>query len=146
MSPPEPPWLELRIDSRLDAVAMASTAVAALARLGGFDEQTCFEIDTCVTEAVNNVILHAYGNRAGARVELRVGLATDALLIEVRDRGKPLAEVPKGELPDDPCAESGRGWFILRQWMTGLDYASQDGINTLRMRRARDHTAPARCS
>jgi anti-sigma regulatory factor (Ser/Thr protein kinase) len=52
--------IEMRISSRLDQVSLLSVCARAIAILNNFSEKQSSEIELAVTEAVTNVIEHAY--------------------------------------------------------------------------------------
>jgi anti-sigma regulatory factor (Ser/Thr protein kinase) len=62
----------------------------------GFDPELLSDVNTAVTEACNNVILHAYGDRPGPMsVELR--LCPDAVVVRVCDQGQGIRQT----MPDN---------------------------------------------
>ena len=123
-----PRTLLIEIDSRLEAASLVGTCIRAHCLDSGLDEMITYQVQTCTIEAVNNAIIHAYGGEAGHRVEVRWTLHDTSLRIEVGDSGRAMARMPP-ETEPDPLAESGRGWWIIRQWMDSADYASRDGRN-----------------
>jgi serine/threonine-protein kinase RsbW len=129
MTRPGPPvgdnmaQLTLRIDSRLDSVALVGVTVAALCRHLRLDEMTGYQIETCLVEAVNNAILHAYRGQSGQPVDISWRKGRDGLELQVWDYGLALREPPSARQVDTE-AGSGRGWFIMREWMDRVDYLS----------------------
>lgn len=126
--------IELQIDSRLDCVARLGIRVNALCCEHGMDEMNCYQVQTAVTEAVNNAIIHAYDSQPGHKVTLDWTLQDQTIRIEVSDRGKRLSKIPL-DIEPSPEAESGRGWWIMRRWMDQVDYVSSNGLNRLIMYR-----------
>jgi serine/threonine-protein kinase RsbW len=124
----------LQIDSRLDCVAGLGHRIKALCCEQGMDEMNSYQVQTAVTEAVNNAIIHAYDNKPGYKVSLYWTLLDQTICIEVSDEGKKLTNIP---LDIEPSleAESGRGWWIMRRWMDQVDYVSSNGLNRLIMYR-----------
>lgn len=104
------------------------TAVAAQAGLQGLPAML---LPSAVVEAINNIIEHAYGNRGGGPIHLRIDHDAAALTVELRDRGAPMPlPLPSGDLPDD-AADSGRGWRIIRSVFPRVIYQREDGENRL---------------
>lgn len=80
------PWVRLELTSRPEAARLVRSMAAAAGDALGFDPELLSDVNTAVTEACNNVILHAYGDQQGPLfVELRVGAAGVDILI--RDWG-----------------------------------------------------------
>jgi serine/threonine-protein kinase RsbW len=68
------------------AIPLARRTVAGYAEAVGFAGPALDAIRTAVSEAVTNVVRHAYPDRPG-EVELVAGLARDELWILIADRG-----------------------------------------------------------
>ena len=124
----------LEIDSRLDCVAAVGARINVLCCENGLDEMNSYQVQTAVTEAINNAIIHAYDNQPGHKVSLDWNVLDQTICIEVSDKGKALPEIPP-DIEPSPEAESGRGWWIMRRWMDQVDYVSSDGLNRLIMYR-----------
>jgi serine/threonine-protein kinase RsbW len=123
-----------QIDSRLECVAGLGHRIKTLCYEQGMDEMNSYQIQTAVTEAVNNAIIHAYDNQPGYKVSLHWTLLDQTICIEISDEGKRMTKIP---LDIEPSleAESGRGWWIMRRWMDQVDYVSNNGLNRLIMYR-----------
>jgi len=80
------PWVRLELTSRPEAARLVRSMATAAGEALGFDPELLSDVNTAVTEACNNVILHAYSAEPGPfTVELRVGAA--AIEVRVRDWG-----------------------------------------------------------
>ena len=80
------PWVRLELDSRPEAARLVRSMSTAAGEALGFDPELLSDVNTAVTEACNNVILHAYGNKPGPlAVELRV--RPDGVEARVCDQG-----------------------------------------------------------
>jgi anti-sigma regulatory factor (Ser/Thr protein kinase) len=86
--------------------------------------------DTAVVSAFmeifNNIAIHAYQRKGGGRIEMEIALSKDALIIEVRDEGRPfdidgVAELPE-ELDDDSLPEGGMGIHIAKTMLDEMTY------------------------
>jgi serine/threonine-protein kinase RsbW len=126
--------ISLRIDSRLDYVSLIGVATNALCREHGMDEMNSYRVQTAITEAINNAIIHAYENQPGHTVTADWILQDNVIRVEVADQGKSMVGMPP-DIEPSPEAESGRGWWIMRRWMDHADYASSDGFNRVIMSR-----------
>jgi serine/threonine-protein kinase RsbW len=104
--------------------------VAAAARLEG---QRATLLALAVVEAINNVIEHAYDNRAGHPIYLHVDRNPSTLVVTLRDRGLPMPmplPAPDVAIPDS-SSESGRGWPIIRSVFSDVHYRRRDDENEL---------------
>jgi serine/threonine-protein kinase RsbW len=81
------PWVRLELTSRPEAARLVRSMSTAAGEALGFDFELLSDVNTGVTEACNNVILHAYGDRPGPMsVELRSH--PDAVVVRVCDQGR----------------------------------------------------------
>src|SRR6185312_7164898 len=81
------PWVRLELTSRPEAARLVRSMSTAAGESLGFDPELLSDVNTAVTEACNNVILHAYGDRAGPlSVELRA--YPEAVVVRVCDQGQ----------------------------------------------------------
>lgn len=98
-------------------------------------EQTLgFQVVSAFNEAFNNLCQYAYPGGAG-EVEVRLEIRPDRLIIELWDEGATydLAEVTLPDLEDLP--ESGLGLFIIRSFMSEVEYLprAEGARNVLRL-------------
>jgi serine/threonine-protein kinase RsbW len=93
---PDLPTVRLELISRPEAPALVRAALAGVGELLEFEPELLDDLKTAVSEACNNVVLHAYRAEPGPLV---VGLAIDAEAIEVvvRDRGSGFGRVTTSE-------------------------------------------------
>ena len=84
--PNEPPNVRLRLSNRPENVSLVRAVLVGVAEAIDLDDERLNDLRTAVTEACNNVVLHAYEGAEGPlEVDLRVG---DGLLcVVVRDTG-----------------------------------------------------------
>jgi serine/threonine-protein kinase RsbW len=78
---------------------------------------------TAVSEAANNVVMHAYDGAPGP-LEVDVGLR-EGLRVTVRDRGAGMAGVAA-----DPDEERGFGHAVMAAFADGVDVDSRPGVGT----------------
>lgn len=72
------------------AVPLLRRAVVDLARCAGADEQQCQAVRLALSEAVTNVVLHAYGDEVGL-VHVSARVAGEELSVLVGDDGRGLS-------------------------------------------------------
>lgn len=126
-------------------ILLVKLDAADIPRAGEWIEQACikfglnktaaFEVKTCVVEAINNCIEHAYEGQAG-NVTISAWEQDDRICIQVEDEGRmpESKDLPSdhAELPD-PFSERGRGLAIMRAWMDELSVVREGSSNILRM-------------
>jgi serine/threonine-protein kinase RsbW len=82
-----PARVRLALTSRPEAPRLARSVSAAAGEALAFDGELLSDVNTAVTEACNNVVLHAYDGAPGPfSVELNVD--EDGIEVEVRDHGR----------------------------------------------------------
>ncbi|HET9627635.1 MAG TPA: ATP-binding protein [Kofleriaceae bacterium] len=86
--------------------------------------------DTAVVSAFmeifNNIAIHAYQRRGSGTIEIEITLSSDAIVIEVRDDGRPfdidsVAELPE-ELTEESLPEGGMGIHIAKTMLDEMTY------------------------
>jgi serine/threonine-protein kinase RsbW len=82
----EPPNVSLTLSNQPDNVVLVREALSAMADAVGVDGVELNDIRTAVTEACNNVVLHAYEGEEGP-LELELFVGSDAVEVVVRDNG-----------------------------------------------------------
>ena len=101
----------------------------------GLDQTEAFKVKTCVVEAINNSIAHAYEGQVG-NVTMSAWEENQQVKIEIIDEGRePEIREPcsnSDELPD-PYSERGRGLAIIRAWMDDLSMTRTGSSNVLCM-------------
>lgn len=123
--------------TNLDARKGIQSVVSKLRSLG-VPGARVDEVQIALTEAVNNVVEHAYEDTTPGDVRIRVELAPERLWISIQDAGSPF---PQGELPEgkpadisgptDSLPEGGFGWFLIRELASQVQYERSDGNNNL---------------
>ncbi|MDA8019494.1 MAG: ATP-binding protein [Thermoanaerobaculia bacterium] len=138
-----PLTLSLRIDSRLEDIALVGVASRALAMHAGLGEVDAFNVELCVVEAVTNSVEHGYRCEAGHPVDVEVRLTPTDLEFEVKDRGQgmePDNDTASDEVPTPPPTSArGRGSFLIDQLMDRVVYKKNpDGV-VLTMSKSLNH-------
>src|ERR1700723_2927307 len=89
----EPSSVWLRLPARPENVALARQVLAGLAEGLAIDDELLADINIAVTEACNNVVLHAYPD-GGGTAEVTITSVLDQLVISVRDEGAGMNPFP----------------------------------------------------
>jgi serine/threonine-protein kinase RsbW len=103
----------------------------------GFDSTALGEIGLAVTEAVSNVIRHAYNSDASQDVSVEVNVDEQDLIIEIIDQGHTPDGLPEGEPDLDDPGPGGYGVYLIRTVMDEVQWSRQARGNVLRLRRRR---------
>jgi serine/threonine-protein kinase RsbW len=82
----EPPNVRLTLSSKPENVVLVREMLSGIAASIALHDGDLGDIRTAVTEACNNVVLHAYPDADGP-LEVEVRVARDTLQVLVRDRG-----------------------------------------------------------
>lgn len=94
---PDGPIVALLLRSQPQTLTIVRGMLSGLAELLEMDPELLDDLKTSVSEACNNVVLHAYGSEPGP-MEVRVHADPDGLRVTVRDEGVgPAALVRAGE-------------------------------------------------
>jgi serine/threonine-protein kinase RsbW len=86
LDPAGPPNVRLSVSNRPENVVLVRQMLAGLAEAVGLDPNELNDISTAVTEACNNVVLHAYDEEEGP-LEVDVYSSPGAIEVVVRDHG-----------------------------------------------------------
>src|SRR5947209_4218499 len=91
------PVVQLQLDSAPETLTLVRGVLGALAELLTLDPELLDDMKTAISEACNNVVLHAYGDDIGP-LEVSVSLSPEALVAVIRDQG---VGIPEAADPDD---------------------------------------------
>ncbi|MFS4581856.1 ATP-binding protein [Phaeobacter sp. C3_T13_0] len=123
--------------TELDARTGVQDVVARLRTMGIHDSRVD-EVQIALTEAVNNVVEHAYAGMDIGDVRIRCNLHPGQLWISIGDGGAPFEnnELPAGTAHDltveiDQLPEGGFGWLLIRELASDVQYERDDTGNNL---------------
>lgn len=135
--------MKLEFDSRSCNEGFARVAVAAfLTQLNPTLEEVA-DVKTAVSEAVTNVIIHAY-DREEEKVFLHCWIEDETLWVEITDHGRGIADVARAMEPlyttRQECDRAGMGFAFMDAFMDTLEVTSAPGKGTtVRMSRHITH-------
>ena len=136
-------YFELVCPSRPENVGLCRVAVATFAANLGFTLPEIEEIKVAVSEAVSNVVVHAYPGAEGL-IGLRCEDGGDGIVISVRDEGVGIADVAQARqasFSTDP-ERMGLGFVFMESFSDEFSVESAPGRGTrIEMRKRRE--APA---
>ena len=129
----------LAFSSDPTAVRNAIQAVTRALSRGIVSSDELALIEIVLSEVTNNIVEHAYQEKRGQPIDLRVSSHQYGINFEIVDQGlaMPNGEIPEGvpQKLDRPVAdlpEGGFGWPIIHQLASGLEYARVGDENHLR--------------
>ncbi|MBI3735655.1 SpoIIE family protein phosphatase [Candidatus Sumerlaeota bacterium] len=109
------------------------SAISGIPALAGSEEEL-FNLQLALTEAVTNILRHAYGEEGKGKVRLEIRLLTDQVQFRLFDTGKSFDPRTIPEPALDGTHESGYGLFLIRRAMDKTIYSrTADGQNCLTM-------------
>lgn len=127
-------FIEMRFPAKAAYVGVIRLSVSGIAHRMGFTYEDIEDIKISISEAVSNVIDHAYGGEG--EVTIGYGVYDDRLEIMVADRGGSfnLLEVKEDTGPYDgvepigKMKEGGFGLFLIETLMDRLEINNKSGV------------------
>lgn len=112
----------LVIPSRLDRVPDARQWLTEHARTAGFGEGAILDLGLVLSEALTNVVEHAYGGADDQEIRLSLLIDDEKLCLTIRDFGKKF-DLANYTPPDlDVPSEGGYGVFLIHELMDEVTY------------------------
>ena len=115
--------VRIELQSKPESVTLVRSMVVGFGEAAGLDDHTVNALRTALSEASNNVVLHAYGGQPGP---LSVSLATlpDGLDALIRDRGSGIRRIPA--FPE----RTGLGLAVMSSLADRAEFADRAGGGT----------------
>jgi anti-sigma regulatory factor (Ser/Thr protein kinase) len=133
MAPAEIPNVRLTLASNPTSVALVRQAVSGVAEVIGLDALELNEVNIAVSEAANNVVLHAYGSGEGP-LEVDLRGRRGGLFVAVRDRGRGIGAGADGAMGMEAPAGIGLGLPVIQALARAVQVnAIADGGTEVRM-------------
>jgi anti-sigma regulatory factor (Ser/Thr protein kinase) len=110
----------LTIPSRVAAIDDARRWVSG--HLAGRDEEDVWKVELALTEALSNVIRHAYGGDETREVELALRLDGDRLELEIAHEGEPFDRAGYSPPDLDAVGTGGYGLFLIEELVDEVDF------------------------
>jgi len=82
-----PPNVRLQLRNQPENISLIRTTLAGVAQAIDLPHETLDDVRTAVTEAANNVVLHAYHGDHDGSLEVDIKIAPSAIAVVVRDEG-----------------------------------------------------------
>jgi anti-sigma regulatory factor (Ser/Thr protein kinase) len=107
----EHPNVRLNLANTAENVVVVRAVLSGLSESAGVDAEDLSDIRTAVSEACDNVVLHAYEGEPGP-LDVAIDLGEDAMRVTVRDRGIGIGEHAYEEAPASDGV--GLGLHVIR--------------------------------
>ena len=116
--------VRLRLESRPETLTIVRGMLGGVAELLAIDPELLDDLKTSVSEACNNVVLHAYSDEPGP-MEVSLFVEGDRIRITVADEGAGMASPPvAGDVTQ------GIGLSVIRALAEGVHFRSSPGEGT----------------
>lgn len=134
----EPACVRLELENRPENVSVVRAVLTGVAEAAGFDEELATDVKTAVSEACNNVVIHAYEGQRGPMRVLVVNTG-ERVDVVVRDDGTGIHRL------SSPADHMGLGLALISALADQAEFRSPpDGGTEVRMRfRATETSAEA---
>jgi serine/threonine-protein kinase RsbW len=120
--------VRLELENRPEHVSVVRAALSGVAEAAGFDEELSTDLKTAVSEACNNVVIHAYEGQAGP-MRVLVSNTGDRVDVVVRDSGTGITRLSSG------ADHMGLGLALISALADQAEFNSPtDGGTEVRMR------------
>jgi serine/threonine-protein kinase RsbW len=127
--------ITLSIDSQFGDVFLIGLAVHKIASSIPVSDQSAFEMELAVVEAVNNAVEHAHHFQRSTLVTVRVGLSSNRIKFTILDSGAAFdfeAAMAMSAGSGNPTeAERGRGLKIMDELMDEVKYERSGETNQI---------------
>ncbi len=129
------------VANSFDEVHLVRDLIIQAIRAAGFDESACFGIQLALDEALANAVIHGNSRAENATVTITYDVCGEAVYLSIEDEGSGF----NPNIIDDPTREenleipAGRGLFLMRAYMTQVQYNERGNcVTMLHERAARD--------
>lgn len=124
----EPFCVRLELENRPENVSVVRAALSGAAEAAGFDEELATDVKTAVSEACNNVVIHAYEGQPGP-MRVLVTNSDERVDVVVRDIGTGILRLSSG------ADHMGLGLALISALADQAEFNSPaDGGTEVRMR------------
>jgi serine/threonine-protein kinase RsbW len=131
----EPGCIRLELDNRPEHVSVVRAALGGLAEAVGLGPELATNLQTAISEACNNVVLHAYGGKIGP-MAVDINWNADQVDVVVADRGTGIQRVSVA------AEHMGLGLALISVLSSQAEFRSpKQGGTEVRMRFRRDSDA-----
>lgn len=135
--PPRDAWRSDRVRTLAEGQALLQRVVELMI-LAGFPERDIFSVRLAVEEAVVNAIRHGHRGDASKLVSIRYAVDANQVFAEIEDEGPGFDpdRLPNPLSPENLERPSGRGVFLMRHYMTSVQFNDRGNCVTLCKRKS----------
>lgn len=120
--------IRFELESRPENVALVRSALSSLGEAIGLGDQLISDLKTAISEACNNVVLHAYGDDESGVMAVTLDCAADRIDVLVRDHGDGFRRLAAAE------DRMGLGLAVMSALADRVEFRSpKDGGTEVRM-------------
>jgi len=136
-TPPLKP-ITVSLPSDMNYLDIARAFVAEIGGKVGLDPSEIHDLQLAVTEAVTNVIEHAYEGDTDKRIELAIEKDGECFVVVITDSGHVRFDAASKADPDmkeylSQCRVGGLGLFLMRKLMDEVEFISDEQTNKVRL-------------
>ena len=128
---PVTPGETITISSEVEQIDDARRWVTDHARAAGVDDDAIFDLELALTEALANVVAHAYSGEPDHEILLGVVVGDDRVEVSVRDWGRPFDRAAYEPRDLDDPGEGGYGVYLIDELMDQVGREPQSDGGTL---------------
>ena len=135
--------IRLQIPEATEYIPVVRRLVDAVGEALRLPQSARAEVKLAVGEACNNAVLHAkhLASAGGGSMVVACRVRPDALEIDITNRGNGFhPDAPAAMPPAEALAEHGRGLALMERVMDSVEYLSEGGDTTVRLRKSRPLT------
>jgi serine/threonine-protein kinase RsbW len=128
----------LQIPSAPSELERVDTVTERIAQEMGFSDSARTDIAICVSEAVNNAIVHGHKLRSEMSVDIRFEIYKDLLRVSIRDHGPGFEErsIVDPTRPENLLKVNGRGVHLIHALMDQVEIRHlEDGMEVIMTKR-----------
>jgi anti-sigma regulatory factor (Ser/Thr protein kinase) len=123
------------ITSEYHNISLVTKKIKAFLRAEKIEAEVIEPILISLMEALNNSIEHAYLEKSGNAIDVIVTTSNKKVEINILETGIPRTNFEKPKLEFDPddlstAPEGGMGLYIIDNLMDGINYTTENGVNT----------------
>lgn len=135
-------FVEMKVPSKAEYVGVIRLSVSGIANRMGFTYEAIEDIKVAISEAVTNVVTHAYEDEDIGEVAIGFGIYEDKIEIMVSDKGDSfefekirsrIGPVMRREKinPQEELREGGFGLFLIDALMDEVEINNEHGVIVL---------------
>ena len=127
------------LPSDVNYLDVARMFVSDIGQKVGLSASEIHDLQLAVTEAVTNVIEHAYSGDTDQRIDLAIEKDGECFVVAITDKGNNRFDPTAHPDPDlkeylSQCRVGGLGLFLMRKLMDEVEFTSDDqGVNRVRL-------------